>query len=179
MKEQLKNWWVVLLKGIILILLAIYVFQHPVGTLVGIALYIGIATLVTGVFLTFASLAGPKVENWGWRLAEGIIDLIFGIVLLSNPGITAATIPFVVGFWIIFSGIMFFVGSFTAKKEGDTTWGMKMFGGILMIIVGYFITHDLLSGAVAITYWIGLGFLLAGIIAISISLRMRKLLKAQ
>ena len=178
MKELLKNWWVILLKGIILVLLAIYVFQHPVGTLVGIGIYIGIATLVTGIILVFASLSGPKVENWGWRLAEGIVDLIFGFVLLSNPGITAATIPFVVGFWIIFNGIMTFVGSFTAKKEGDAAWGMNMLSGLLMILIGYLITHDFLGGAVVITFWIGLGFLLAGIIAIAVSLRMRKLLKA-
>ena len=57
MKDALKYWWVFLLKGILLILLSFYIFQHPVGTLVGLTLYIGIATLITGIFLIFASLS--------------------------------------------------------------------------------------------------------------------------
>jgi uncharacterized membrane protein HdeD (DUF308 family) len=42
MKNQFKYWWLILLRGIILIALAWYVFVNPVGALVGLALYIGI-----------------------------------------------------------------------------------------------------------------------------------------
>lgn len=177
MKEALKYWWLILIKGIILILLSFYVFSYPVGALMGLVLYIGIATLATGIFLIIASLSGPKEEKWGWRLAEGIIDLIFGFALLSNPGISAAVLPFVVGFWVIFYGILTFVGSFNAKKEGDSNWWVNMISGLLIIIIGYIITNNFLAGAVTITFWIGLGFFIAGVISISASLKMRKLLK--
>ncbi|TNF42876.1 MAG: hypothetical protein EP311_04425, partial [Cytophagales bacterium] len=96
MKDTLKNWWVLLIKGIILILLSFYIFQHPVEALVGLALYIGIATLMTGFLLIFTSLSGPKDQNWGWRLAWGIMDVIFGYILIATPGITAAVLPFLV-----------------------------------------------------------------------------------
>lgn len=178
MKDALKYWWVLLLKGIILILLAFYVFQYPVGTLVGLALYIGFATLITGFFLIFASLSGPREENWGWRLAWGIMDVIFGIIMLSSPGISAAVIPFVVGFWVMVSGIFIFVGSFSDKKEGDSGWWVNLINGLLTILVGYIITNNFVAGAVAITFWIGLGFLLAGIFSVSVSLKLRKLQKA-
>jgi uncharacterized membrane protein HdeD (DUF308 family) len=142
MKNALKYWWVFLLKGILLILLSFYIFQHPVGTLVGLTLYIGIATLITGIFLIFASLSGPKEDNWGWRLAWGIMDVIFALILLSSPGISAAVLPFVVGFWVMVSGILIFVGSFTAKKEGDSGWGFTMVSGVLTMIIGYIITNN-------------------------------------
>jgi uncharacterized membrane protein HdeD (DUF308 family) len=178
MKELMKYWWVILIKGIILVLLSFYVFQHPVGTLVALALYIGIATLLTGFLLIFASLSGPKEENWGWRLAGGIIDVIFGIILLSSPMITASVLPIILGFWVIFTGTMMFVGSFSAKKEGDSSWWMSLIGGLLAIFIGFVITNNFFSGAVAITFWIGLAFFIAGAISISTSLRMRKLHKA-
>ena len=177
MKELLKNWWLVLIKGIILILLSFFIFGNPVGALMGLVVYIGIATLMTGIILIIASLSGPREGNWGWRLAEGIIDVVFGFILLSNPAISAAVLPFVVGFWVIFSGILMFAGSFTAKKEGYSNWWMNMIGGILTIIIGYIITNNLFAGALAITFWIGLGFFIAGAISISTSLRMKKLLK--
>ena len=42
MKEALKYWWLVLIKGIILVVLSFFIFGHPVSALVGLALYIGI-----------------------------------------------------------------------------------------------------------------------------------------
>ncbi len=118
MRKKAQNWWMTLIKGIILILLSFYVFQHPVATLVGLAVWVGVALLLTGIFIIIGSIMVSKDdENWGWRLAEGIIDVIFAIVLLSNPGITAAIFPFVVGFWIIVYGVMIFSGFFKLKKK--------------------------------------------------------------
>ncbi len=179
MKSILKLWWVVLIKGIILVLLSFFVFKHPVGALVGLALYLGIALLITGIGLIITSIANSKSdENWGWQLTEGIVDVLFALVLLSNPGITAAIFPFIVGFWMMIYGVILFSGSFKDKKEGDLNWWLKLLGGILTVIFGYMITANLLVGAVAITFWIGLGVLIFGIINIAASFGMRKVKKA-
>jgi uncharacterized membrane protein HdeD (DUF308 family) len=170
-----KSWWLVLLKGIILIVLAIYIFRHPVNALVGLTFYIGLGLLFTGAFLIITSLLQQKtVENWGWRLGEGIIDVIFAIVLLTNPNMSAAIFPFVIGFWIIVYGVRLFGDSFKLKKEGASNWWMLMISGLLTVLIGYFIKANILVGAIAITILIGLGFLIFGIINVSISLEMRK-----
>lgn len=179
MKEAFKYWWLVLIKGIILILLAFLVFANPVGALVGLALYIGIALMFTGVFLIAAALSLRKTEEgWGWRLAEGILDVVFAFILLSNPGVTAAVFPFVIGIWIMVYGIFNFADSFRVKKEGASDWWMGLLGGILTILLGYMITSNILVGAFTITFWIGLGLLIFGIINISLSMRMRRVVKA-
>ncbi len=90
-----KNWWLVLIKGIILIILAFVIFRHPVGILMGITVYMGIGLLLTGIALIIAAIAARNdIENWGWRLAEGILDALFGIMLLANPRITAVVTYF-------------------------------------------------------------------------------------
>lgn len=176
MKNKAKNWWLVLIKGIILILLSFFVFQHPIESLVGLALFVGISLLLTGIFIIIAAISVSKYDdNWGWRLAEGIMDVIFAIVLLSNPGITAAVFPFIVGFWMIVYGIMVFSGSFKSKKEGDGNWWLSLLGGILTVLFGWFVMTDFFTGAVAITIWIGLGFLILGIVNIVISMKLKKL----
>jgi len=178
MKEAFKYWWLVLIKGIIFILLAFFVFRHPVSALVGLALYIGIALIFTGVFLIIAAVSLRKTEEgWGWRLAEGILDIVFAFILLSNPAVTAAVFPFVVGIWVMVYGILHFADSFRAKKAGASDWWLGLLGGILTIILGYLITSNLMVGAFALTFWIGLGLLIFGIINISLSLRMRKVIK--
>lgn len=176
MKEALKYWWMVLLKGIILIVLSIFIFRHPADALIGLALYLGIGLLFVGFLLIAFSLSVRKEDdNWGWRLAEGIIDVIFAVILLSNPAVTAAVFPFVVGFWMMVYGVMLFSGSFRLKKDGDSNWWMTLLIGILTVVCGYFITSNLIVGAVAVTTWMGLGFLLAGILNVSVSFRMKKL----
>ena len=178
MKEALKYWWLVLIKGIILVVLSFFIFGHPVSALVGLALYIGISLMVTGVLLVITSLSNRQADDqWGWKLAEGIMDVVFAFILLSNPAITATVFPFVVGFWMIFYGIMLFVGSFGNKKDGDKNWWVNLIGGILNVFVGYIIMNDVIAGAFAITFWIGFGVLIFGLVNISAALRMKSLMK--
>lgn len=176
MEKKFKNWWLILIKGIILVLMGFYVFSHPVDALVGLALYVGITLLITGTTLVIAALSFRKASDvWRWRLAEGILDIVFAFVLLSNPAVTAAVFPFVVGFWIMVYGILFIVDSFKDKKEGAGDWWMSLLGGIFGVIIGYFVTSNLVAGAITITFWIGLGFVILGIVNIAASFSMKKI----
>ncbi|MGB5652773.1 MAG: DUF308 domain-containing protein, partial [Robiginitalea sp.] len=56
MKTLQKLWWFTLLRGIILVILAFFVFRHPVNALMGVAIYIGISLLITGILQTGASI---------------------------------------------------------------------------------------------------------------------------
>ncbi len=170
-----KYWWLALLRGLILIVLSIYIFQNPVSALLGIAIYISISLILTGITQIFVSVsARGEVENWGWGLTGGIVDLLFAFVLLSNPEISAASLPFAVGFWLIFSGVMTFVNSFRIKKEGSSSWWMEMVSGLLSVIIGYMISSNLFVGTFAVTAWLGFGFLLGGIASITLAFEIKK-----
>jgi uncharacterized membrane protein HdeD (DUF308 family) len=176
MKTLKKLWWFTLLRGIILVLLAFFVFRHPVNALIGVAVYISFSLIFTGILQIGSSIAfRDSLPNWGWVLAGGLIDIVFGFVLLANPALTAVTLPFVVGFWIIVSGIMSFADAFQSKKEGNSLWGLGMLGGALSVVIGYFIMSDLLVGALTITTWMGIGFLIAGIVNIVVGFKLKSL----
>ena len=176
MKEAMKHWRLIQIKGIILVILSFILFGHPVGALLGLALFIGITLMVTGLLLIVAALSNRKADDqWGWKLTEGIVDLLFALMLLSNPAVTVAVFPFLVGFWMIFYGIMLFTGSFTAKKAGDSSWWLNLIGGALTVIVGYIIMTDIITGAITFIFFLGTGFLLFGLVNISVAFRMREL----
>jgi len=176
MKTLHKLWWFTLLRGIILLILAFFVFRHPVNALIGVAIYIGISLLITGILQTGVSIGFKDLfPNWGWILAGGLLDIVFGFVLLSNPALTASTLPFVVGFWIIISGIMSFADAFQSKKEGNSLWGLSMLGGVFSVIIGYFIMSNIIVGALTITTWMGIGFLIIGIVNIVIGFKLKSL----
>ena len=176
MKTLNKYWWLTLIRGVVLIILAILVFRHPLGALVGIAMYLSISLLFIGITQVFISIAAKDTqENWGRTLAVGLIDIFIAFILLSNPAVTAATLPFVVGFWLIVAGVMHFVNAFQDKKEGASYWWLGLIGGVFTIFIGFVLTNNLLAGTLAITYWIGFGFMLAGIVNIGLAIGLKSL----
>ncbi|WP_276388360.1 HdeD family acid-resistance protein [Eudoraea chungangensis] len=176
MKTVSKYWWLTLVRGLVLILLAVMVFKHPVGALVGVAMYLSISLLFVGITQIFMAIATKQTQdNWGWTLTVGLIDVFIAFILLSNPAVTAATLPFVVGFWLIVAGVMNFVNAFQDKKEGLAYWWLGLVGGVLMILIGFKLTNNLLVGTMAITSWIGIGLLLAGIINIAVAFGLKSL----
>jgi uncharacterized membrane protein HdeD (DUF308 family) len=174
MKTLKKYWWLTLLRGIVLIILAIMIFRHPLNALLGVSIYISVSLLVTGVMAIFLSFAS---KGNGWTLIMGLIDVFFAYILLSNPVVTASTLPFVVGFWVIVSGVISFVNSFDDKSNGLPYWWLTMLGGILSIFVGFVLTKNMLAGSLAISYWLGIGVLFAGIASIGIAIGMKTVQK--
>ncbi len=176
MKTLIKLWWLTLLRGIVLLVLAFYVFAQPVSALISIAIYIGISLLFTGISQAIMSVVSrDSNERWQWGLAGGLIEALFAIILLSNPGITAASLSFIVGFWIIVFGVMTFVNAFESRKAGVSNWALGLLSGLISILIGFVISNNLLVGSIAITIWIGIGFLVAGIVSISMALAIRSL----
>jgi len=175
MKDPFKFWWLVLLKGIILIALAIFIFINPVEALVGLGIYIGIVLMITGILIISRTLYNHKTDDlFGWHLAEGIIDILFALVLLTNPAVTTAVFPFIVGFWIIIFGVMAFANAMHLMKQKQKQWWVSALGGLLNVIIGFLIITNPVIGALSITIWIGLGFLIYGILNVVIAFGLRK-----
>jgi uncharacterized membrane protein HdeD (DUF308 family) len=170
-----KNWWLVLLKGLLLIVLAFIVIGNPGDTLLAIALFIGIAFLLTGFAIIFVALLGKNdLENWSWKLAEGILDVLLGFILIANPEITAIVIPFLIGFWALFYGILLTVGAFSSK---EFSWIMLLVG-ILTIILGNIIMFNPIVMGLTLAIWIGITLLIVGIANVAFSFDIKKLKQA-
>ncbi len=176
MKTIKQMWWLTLLRGLILLALAFYVFTQPISALISIAIYIGISLLFTGIGQTIMAIASRNDdEKWIWSLTGGLIEIFFAFILLSYPAMTAASLSLIVGFWIMVFGIMTFANSFQSKKEGLSNWWLGLISGIFNVIIGYIISNNIVIGSIAITIWIGFGFLVAGFVNINLALAIRSL----
>ena len=170
-----KNWWLVLLKGLILIVLAFVVFNNPGATLLSITLFVGIGFLVAGLVISIMSLAGKKeMDNWGWKLAEGLLDIFFGFILIANPEITAVIIPFLIGFWATFYGVLLIVSAFSTAKF---SW-ILLIGGILILILGNIILFNPIIFEITLSAWIGITLLIAGIANVILSFDIKSIKQA-
>lgn len=173
---KIKNWWIPLLKGIVLIVLSFLIFFNPVATVMGLSFYIGIALLFAGVFALFTAISlRSKIRGWGWRLAEGLMDIFFGFILLAHPGLTALLVSFMLGFWFLFYGITSLTDSFARKDEGQSNWWVRLIWGVLAVVFAFWIMFKPFAGAVTIVTLLGTFFMLAGIFNIAFSFILKGL----
>lgn len=168
-KKKGTNWWLLLAVGIVFVLLAFKVFMHPAASILGLAFFIGWAALIGGVLeIGFALSIRNRYTNWSWKMVGGIIDLIIGIIFLSHPAVTAEILPFFVGFWMIFMGVMNIFGGFDGQKSN---W-FQTFVGFLLVIGGFSISYNPTGEAAMLIWIIGFTLIFYGFSFIYVSMRM-------
>jgi uncharacterized membrane protein HdeD (DUF308 family) len=70
-----------------------------------LATAIGIVFLAEGVVNAFVSLAHRSTRGWGWGLANGLVTLVLGAMILSmGPAGLLSVIGLLVGISVLFSG---------------------------------------------------------------------------
>ena len=91
------------------------------------------------------SVESPK---WGLVLLQGIVSIIFGLLLLLATGITVmAAVIFLGAYWLVI-GVISIIGIFVGYTRAH--WGWALFSGILGIIAGILILGHPLASAIIV-----------------------------
>jgi uncharacterized membrane protein HdeD (DUF308 family) len=108
-------WGWKLFSGIIGILAGIAIIQYPLWATILVPTVMvwlfGFFGIIIGVIGLIQAFQGA---GWGAGIL-GVLSILFGIVLLANPVIGAATLPFIFGFLGIVGGIAALVMAFRMK----------------------------------------------------------------
>lgn len=175
MKKQLQYWYIPLLRGIAFIILALYCIFTPIVSILVLTAFIGWMVIAAGVFFIFEVIANWKeMENKGWILARGFIDIIFGWIILSNTITSSIIFVVVYGIWAMVAGVMLIIASFDIKKAGDSYWWLGIFAGLISIVLGWYIISFPLISVVALAWLLGFQLLSIGIFEIMLAFRIRK-----
>jgi len=173
--KAVKNWWILALLGVCLILLGIWVFRNPGGTLLGLATFFSIMLFISSISsIVFAITNRETLQGWGRNLAGGILELLIAIVLLRNPLVAGLALNFLIGFWVMFRGINLISMSLELRNYGLPNWGWIFGGGLLASILAFFILIDPFAGAVTIAVWAGMSLIMAGAFNIFVALTLRR-----
>jgi uncharacterized membrane protein HdeD (DUF308 family) len=92
----------VALLGVLTAIVGVLLIRHPIAGVAAVALLIGIWLITIGV-IRFAAF--ELDENRGWNIIVGVIELIAGVVIISDPNIGFATLALLVGIAFIVNGI--------------------------------------------------------------------------
>ena len=170
-----RNWWVLLLRGIVAMLFGILAFRFPGMTLAALVLLFGVYAFVDGVFSLFGAIAGWRHRENRWLLLlEGFIGLGAAFVTLRAPALTAVALIFFIAAWALATGVLKIVGAIRLRREISGEFWLAL-SGIASVIFALLVMLRPAIGALAMIWIIGWYAVLMGVMLVILSFKMRGL----
>jgi uncharacterized membrane protein HdeD (DUF308 family) len=168
-----KNWWLFLLRGLAALVFGALAIMWPAITLVALTLVYGVYALADGILAIIAAAKGGSMAPRWWLALVGVVGILFGIVTLFWPGMTALVLLFLIAGWSIASGVMQIVGAIRLRKEIPNEW-LLIAGGVLSVLFGVVLFMFPGAGALGLVFTIGVFAIIYGVLLVSFGLRLRK-----
>lgn len=103
--------------------------------------------------------------------------MILGFYLIAYPMLSMEVIPFLIAFWLMFSGFSSVGYAMDLKRYGTRDWGWYVAFGILAVICSLIILWQPAVGALYAVYMISFAFLIIGFFRIMLSFELKNLHK--
>jgi len=175
-KNSVKHWYIPLIIGLLFVGLGLWTVFNPAESFLDLSFLFTLSFLIGGFLdIVFAITNKDELDHWGWELANGIIMLIIGVIMALNPAISLVTLPFYIGFVIMFRSMMAISGSLELKKYGVLDWGNLMAMGILGLILSFIMLWNPIMAGFTIVFWTGLAFITIGGYGIYFAVKLKKL----
>src|ERR687889_584123 len=130
--ELAKKWWVLLLRGILLIIIGLLAFVSP---LVWVT-FVGIYILIDGITMLMSGFSDQPAGQSRWPLVIlGVLGLVAGLLILWNPALGAITLTTIVAVWAVIGGVLTIISALRLREEIDNEWWLVL-SGILGVIFG-------------------------------------------
>ena len=172
-RDNIPSWWALALRGLVAILFGLAALFWPGLILAVLIVLFGAYALLDGIF---AVIAAFRSSGHGMRrpllLTEGAIGILFGILALFWPGLTALALVYIIALWAILSGIARIVMAVMLRREIDNEWSIAL-SGVLSVVLGIVLILLPSAGLLAYTWLLGLLALVVGIALIYYAFRVR------
>ncbi|MGY3778177.1 HdeD family acid-resistance protein [Isobaculum melis] len=165
-EKQTKFGWSEFLIGLIFILFGSMAINRPIANLLAITLLFGLGGIVKGIFLIsgYVGIKKGTAYHATYMLIMGIIDIIFGLILVFNLGIGAQVLPFIFATWFIINSIFRLFHAYQTKKIGTGYYWLTIIVNLIGVVLGVLLLMNPFSSALAISFLMSFYFYLFGFI---------------
>jgi uncharacterized membrane protein HdeD (DUF308 family) len=167
--ELAKKWWVLLLRGILLIIIGLLAFVSP---LVWVT-FVGIYILIDGITMLMSGFSDQPAGQSRWPLIIlGVLGLVAGLIILWEPALGAITLTTIIAVWAVVGGILTIISAIRVRAEIDNEWWLVI-SGVLAVIFGILVFTNVLAGILTIAWVFGVFAVVVGILSIIFAFRVR------
>ena len=117
------RWWLVL-SGLLGIAVGVVAVISPGAVAFALLILIAATAIALGAMQIVAAIQMRKEIAHEWLLiVAGVVSILFGIVLLAQPGAGAIAIAWMVAAYAVASGVVYIAWSLRLRKWHNTTTG--------------------------------------------------------
>ena len=170
-----KYWWVLLVRGILIVALGIAMLAWPEQALSVFKVLFVAYLFVDGILDIAQGFSERDMgQPSGWSFTQGALAIIFGIVVLVWPEATATVFVYLIGFWAILAGIAGIAAGFRLKQVPGSGWGWYLALGILAGLFGIALIVNPSDGILNLLWLVAIWAIMSGIVFIVASFLVRK-----
>jgi len=170
-----KYWWVLLVRGILLVVLGILMFAWPQATLLVFVVLFAAYLFVDGIMNIYEGFSERKAGRpSGWSFFSGALAIAFGIAVLAWPRGVATVFVYIIAFWAILAAITGIAAGFRLRKTPGSGWGWFMAWGILAGLFGIMLLVNPGTGILSLLWLVAIWAIISGIVFIVASFFVRK-----
>src|SRR5258708_2163653 len=101
-----ERWWPLVLGGVVGIATGVLTYARPAARALALVYVIGAWAIVTGILEIAAAIRLRKVITSEWLMGfSGALSIVFGVIVLAQPGAGALALVFLFGFYAILAGV--------------------------------------------------------------------------
>lgn len=170
-----RQWWVLVLEGILGLVFGVLALLLPDLTLLTLAYLFAGWAIISGVTALSEGMRVAEQRGRSWPFAlTGIVSIAAGVLAALLPGPTIAGLMLFLGAWLIVGGVTQVWAAYQIRQQIDNEWLVALLGA-LRAVAGLIIFAFPVVGALLTVAYISWGAVIAGLIAIGMGLRLRGL----
>ena len=164
-------WWFLLARGLLALALGIAALFWPKATLVLLIRLIALYALADGII---GLVSAFRARDLGPNLVPGLVSIAVGVILLFWPDLTASLLLVILGLWALFQGGMLLLAGVQTDAD-DPDRAPALVVGAVAAAVGLILVIWPGTGAITISWVIGIAALLIGASLVYLGLRLRRI----
>ncbi len=172
-----RNWWALILRGVLALLFGLVAFVWPGLTILSFIFVFGFYALLDGIFALKAAWSNRSSDRWWVLLLEGLLGLAAGVIAFISPGITALALLSVIAAWAILTGVLEIVAAIRLRQEIENEVWLGL-AGLASIVFGVLLVIWPNSGLVTLSWIVGFYAIVFGISMLILGFRLQGLNKS-
>jgi len=129
-------WWLPVLRGVLMIVLGLLLLVEPLGTLVALVWVFGVFAVVDGAVVLLQALLARGRPGFGWLVAEGLVSIGFGALIMLWPDVTALVLFYLLALWVLVLGVTAVIVAVTQYRARDLAWSGTLVFGLIAFLFG-------------------------------------------
>ena len=115
-------------------------------------------------------------HGWGQRvglLFLGALTLVAAVIAITRPGLTAATLTWILGIWLVVRGLFEILAAFFSRSLQTSRW-ILVLSGVVDGVIGVVLMANPGAAALSIAFLIGLLALVWGLVFLGLAFAVRR-----